>query len=144
MCSLEAFGWFCATGKTFLLCSTTHKTCFCLFQHMDQKALEKQSFHRGVEKDENLNTSWEQPETPKEREGTYSCTDATVQRDSPERQKAEELTRVSRSRDRRHMESGPMRTCEGTLLFTEVFPADEITLHVFIQDYSWACSLTRG
>lgn len=67
---MKNFGWFCATGKTFLLCGTKHKTCFCLFEYMDQATLEKKSFHSGGEKDENLNTGWEQPETPNEREGT--------------------------------------------------------------------------
>lgn len=56
-CALtKHFGWFCAR-KPFLLCGTKHKTCFCLFQYMDQKALEKHSFHSDVEKDENLNTA---------------------------------------------------------------------------------------
>lgn len=51
---------------------------------------------------------------------------------------AEQLTRVSRSRDLKAHGVRTMRTCEGTLLFTEVFPTDGITLSVFIQDYSWA------
>lgn len=33
------FGWFCAAEETFL-CGTKHKISFCLFQFIDQKALE--------------------------------------------------------------------------------------------------------
>lgn len=53
---------------------------------------------------------------------------------------AEQLTKFSRSRDPKHVELGPVRTHEGTLLLPQVFQPDRITsgISVFTQNYIWA------